>query len=197
MHPLRPPLAPNSPTDRVGPRAYTAALLASLALSACVVVPLDPKTGQPYPYPYATQQMSSGPSVVVLPQAQSQAIAAPSILNGRLYPVSEQARASGVINAVAVDLGNGRSTFNVNYLGQTLQGESTRVDRNFPGFGRILSQVQGGYNWAGVAGQRGIANAASGTGTSMQCEFVMTNTSQGVGACVMSDGAKYQLHFGA
>jgi hypothetical protein len=182
-------------------RAGLCGLVASALLSACVIVPLDPKTGQPYPYAhpnyYAAQQGNGQPNVVVLPQAAPQAIAGPTVLNGRLYPVSDTARASGVINASAVDMGNGRSTFNVNYLGQSLQGESTRVDKNFPGFGRILSQVQGGYNWAGVGGQRGIANAAAGSGVSMQCEFVMTNTSQGVGACVMSDGAKYQLHFGA
>jgi hypothetical protein len=46
-------------------------------------------------------------------------------------------------------------------------------------------------------GQRGIANAYGGRGVSAQCEYVMTAPSQGTGVCLFSDGAKYQVHFGA
>jgi hypothetical protein len=47
-----------------------------------------------------------------------------------------------------------------------------------------------------MAGRRGIANAVSPRGVHAQCEYVLTAPTQGTGACVFSDGAKYQLHFG-
>jgi hypothetical protein len=33
-------------------------------------------------------------------------------------------------------------------------------------------------------------------GVSAQCEYVLTGPSKGTGACVFSDGARYQMHFG-
>jgi hypothetical protein len=81
-------------------------------------------------------------------------------------------------------------------LGQVLQGEATRVDRNYAGFGQVLGQVLGGNQWNSAKGQRGIANAA-GSGASMRCEYLFTSANQGTGACVISDGARYQVHFGS
>jgi hypothetical protein len=172
-------------------------LLAVAALSACVVVPLDPKTGRPYGH---EQQ----PAVVVVQQpgapgsvATNSAAPAPSwnALNARLYPINDTARLAGPLSATVLDNGSGRGSFNVSYGGQAMQGEATRVDRNYPGFGQIMQQVQGGANWSQTAGQRGIANAASSR-ASMRCEYLFTAPGQGTGACVMSDGARYQIHFG-
>jgi hypothetical protein len=47
-----------------------------------------------------------------------------------------------------------------------------------------------------VQGRRGIANAYSARGVNAQCEYVLNGPSQGTGACLFSDGARYQLHFG-
>jgi hypothetical protein len=143
-------------------------LLAAAALSACVIVPVDPKTGQPYGH-------APQPQVVVVQQPTASPAPSPAApqwttVSARLYPV--------------------------NYQGQALQGEATRVDRNYPGFGQIMSQVQGGVNWSGAAGQRGIANAANSS-NSMRCEYLFTAAGQGTGACVVNDGSRYQIHFGS
>ncbi len=168
-------------------------LLAVAALSACVVVPMDPKTGQPYGH-------APQPQVVVVQQPPPAAATQPvapqwTTVSARLYPVNDAARSAGLLQAMVIDNGTGRGSFTVNYLGQALQGEATRVDRNYPGFGQVLQQVQGGSGWAQASGQRGIANAANAS-NSMRCEYLFTAPGQGTGACVMSDGARYQIHFG-
>ncbi len=168
-------------------------LLATAALSACVIVPVDPKTGAPYghapqPQVVVVQQQPAPTATTTVPQLTA--------LNARLYPVNDTARSAGLLNATVLDSGAGRGSFTVNYLGQALQGEATRVDRNYPGFGQIMQQVQGGHNWAQAAGQRGIANAANNS-HSMRCEYLFTAPGQGTGACVASDGSRYQIHFGS
>lgn len=45
-------------------------------------------------------------------------------------------------------------------------------------------------------GQRGVANAASAN-ASVRCEYLFTSATQGTGACIVSDGARYQVHFGS
>ena len=167
-------------------------LLAAAAMTACVIVPLDPKTGRPY-------ESQSAPPVVVVQQGAHSAPAAAAqwqTVNARLYPVNETARSAGILAASVIDNGAGRGSFTVSYQGAVLQGEATRVDRNYPGFGQIMSQVQGGVNWAQASGQRGIANAAN-SNSSMRCEYLFTAVGQGTGACVVSDGARYQIHFGS
>jgi hypothetical protein len=180
-------------------------MLAAAALSACVVVPIDPATGQPYPYPYAQPvpaPAASPPQVVFVQPNAAQpsgvsAVNAPGLVNARLYPANETARAVGLLNATVLDNGQGRGTFNVIYGNTALQGEATRVDRGYPGFGQVLARVQGGAaNWSNAQGQRGIANAAGGN-ASLRCEYLFTSATQGTGACVGSDGAHYQIHFGS
>ena len=168
-------------------------LLAAAALSACVVVPLDPKTGQPYGHAPQQPVVVVQQSAPAAPQAAAQQWQA---VQARLYPVNEAARNAGILQATVIDNGAGRGSFSVTYQGQALQGEATRVDRQYPGFGQIMSQVQGGVNWAQAAGQRGIANAASPS-FSLRCEYLFTAGSQGTGACLASDGARYQIHFGS
>ena len=174
-------------------------LLAAATLSACVIVPMDPKTGQPY----SSQGHAPQPPVVVVQQSapvspSAHTATAPQwqAVQARLYPVNEAARQAGILQATVLDNGAGRGSFSVTYQGQALQGEATRVDRQYPGFGQIMGQVQGGVNWAQAAGQRGIANAASPS-FSMRCEYLFTAPSQGTGACLASDGAHYQIHFGS
>lgn len=162
-------------------------------MTACVIVPMDPKTGRPY-------ESQSAPPVVVVQQGVHSAPTATAsqwqTVNARLYPVNETARNAGILQASVIDNGAGRGSFTVSYQGVLLQGEATRVDRNYPGFGQIMSQVQGGVNWAQASGQRGIANAANSS-SSMRCEYLFTAVGQGTGACTVSDGARYQIHFGS
>jgi hypothetical protein len=177
-------------------RMGSSVLLAAVAvgLTACVIVPIDPKTGQAY-------SAHQPPQVVVVQQPQAVPHSAPApapanVLSARLYPMNEIARAGGILQSTTVDNGQGRGSFSINYLGQTLQGEATRVDRNYAGFGQVLSQVLGGGQWPNANGQRGVANAASAA-ASMRCEYLFTSATQGTGACVISDGARYQVHFGS
>jgi hypothetical protein len=161
------------------------------ALSACVVVPIDPRTGQPYPFP---QDASSRPvTTVVMPPAPSPPSA--SVLSARLYPLNASANQGGLLTAVIVDGHGGRGTITLGYRGDSLQGEATRVDGNYAGFGRVHTEVLGTAARA-WSGQRGIANAYGGKGVNAQCEYVLTAPGQGTGVCLFSDGAKYQLHFG-
>lgn len=165
-----------------------------LALSACVVVPIDPRTGQPYPYPYPQASNDAGRTTVVMPPA-APAPPRQSVLTARLYPLNVQANRGGLLNAVVVDQHTGRGSFTVAYQGDTLQGEATRVDGSYSGFGRIHTEVLGAAPRS-TGGQRGIANAFGPKGVNAQCEYVITGPALGTGVCLFSDGATYQLHFG-
>jgi hypothetical protein len=159
----------------------------ALSMSACMVVPIDHYRVQP-----TTQ---GNVPVVVSPMAAP----GPQVLNVRLYPVNPEANRVGPLTAVVMDNLQGHGSFSVNYAGQVLQGEATRVGNDYPGFGRILSGVTG-ESGGRIRGRRGIANAAGAGGAnavSVQCEYVLTAPGQGVGACRMSDGAAYQMHFSA
>jgi hypothetical protein len=143
------------------------ALLATLvtSLSACVVVPVDPRTGQPL---QSSQATLAAPVVVAAP-------AGPSVLSARLYPINEAAQRAGVLTAIIVDQHSGRGTITVGYLGDTLQGEATRLDG---------------------PGRKGIANAAGSRGVSAQCNYAITSPGMGAGSCNFSDGAQFRMHFG-
>lgn len=130
-------------------------------LAACVVVPVDPRTGQP---------VSAPPMVVYAPPSVPPA-PVPSTWSVRLYPLNESATQIGMLSAIVVGHQSGRGTFSVNYRGETLQGEATRG-----------------------AGNKGVANAYGGRGTSAQCEYTISAARRGTGLCQFSDGARYQMH---
>jgi hypothetical protein len=69
----------------------------------------------------------------------------------------------------------GKGRFQLNYKGETLTGEATRVDGD---------------------ARRGVASAFAPSGAYMSCEYQMSNPKQGAGTCSMSNGAKYQAHIG-
>ena len=175
-------------------RVSIAAALA-LGLGACVVVPVDPRTGQPYPYPYPSAPTEGAARTTVIMPPAPAAPPQQSVLTARLYPLNVQANKGGLLNAVVVDLHTGRGSFSVAYQGDNLQGEATRVDAAYVGFGRIHSEVLGTPP-RNSSGQRGIANAFGAKGVNAQCEYVITGPALGTGVCLFSDGAKYQLHFG-
>jgi hypothetical protein len=134
-----------------------------LSLAGCVLVPVDSRTGLPL----------NGPVAVVAPAPPVPASA--SVLTARLYPLNEPANRAGMLNAVIVDHHSGRGSITLGYLGETLQGEATRVDG---------------------PGRRGVANATSGRGVSAQCQYEISGVGMGTGQCSFSDGALYRLHFG-
>ena len=169
-------------------------------LAACYVVPVDPRTGQGYPigrHDGQSQQQNAGSApVTIVSPAASPAPPQPSVLNARLYPLNPQANKGGMLTAVVVDTNTGRGSFTLAYLGDTMQGEATRVDSSYAAFGRVHADVLGPAprSWSG---RRGIANAYGSKGVNAQCEYLITGPAMGTGACQFSDGAKYQMHFGS
>jgi hypothetical protein len=182
------------------PLCVAAAAVAVSALSACVVVPVDPRTGQPYPTPAPAPSPSYPASVTVISPPPSSP-AQPTVLTARLYPLNAQANKAGMLTALVVDQQSGRGNFSLSYLGENLQGEASRVDAGYAAFGRVHQEALGMTAPArAFSGQRGIANGVGGRGTSAQCEYLITsqaNQTRGTGACVLSDGAHYQMHFGS
>ena len=177
--------------------SIAAAAAATLALSACIVVPLDPHTGQPYGSgPRDTSAYGGQAAVSPAPLPMTGAVqSAPSLLAVRLYPLNTQANRAGLIAAQVLDNNAGHGSFTVTYLGDTLQGESTRVDASYAAFGHIHQQVLGTAQRSFV-GRRGIANAYGSHGVNAQCEYVLTAPGAGTGVCAFSDGANFQMYFG-
>lgn len=134
-------------------------------LSACVLVPVDANTGLP------VHAQTPATVIVTAPAAQP----ATSVLTARLYPLNEPAQRAGTLSAVIVDHKTGRGTITLGYLGDTLQGEATRVDG---------------------PGRRGVANASGPRGASVQCNYQLSGNGMGTGSCAFTDGAQYRLHFG-
>jgi len=179
--------------------SLSAVAAALLALSACYVVPVDPRTHQPYPTPSRETVNAPAYSMPAATPAPSPAIVGqppqPTLVNVRLYPLNAQANKGGLLQAQVVDNNIGRGTFTVPYLGDLLQGESTRVDAGYPSFGIVHQQVLGAAPRT-VTGRRGVANAHGARGVNAQCEYVLTGPGLGTGVCQFSDGAYYQMHFG-
>lgn len=174
-------------------RHLVTALFIAAGLSACYVVPIDPRTGQPYP---TSREGGSAPtSVAIITPPASPAPPQQTVLSARLYPLNPQANQGGMLTAVVVDNHTGRGSFTLAYLGDTLQGEATRVDSAYAAYGRIHQEVLGAGQRS-YSGRRGIANAYGARGTNVQCEYLITGPTLGTGACLFSDGAKYQMHFG-
>ena len=100
----------------------------------------------------------------------------PVSLNVRLYPANDTATRTGVLTGTVVNMMTGKGRFQLNYNGETLSGEATRVDGD---------------------ARRGVASAFGQSGTYMSCEYQMSNPRQGAGTCTLSNGAKYQAHIGS
>ena len=174
--------------------AAALAIGSSLALAACVAVPVDSRTGQMI-WPPATHNPTAPREAVPVPTPMAPAPAAPLIYTARLYPINDVANRAGMLTAVVTDGHGGRGSFTLSYLGEAMQGEASRVEGSHVGFGRIHREVLG-LQAVQAQGRRGIANAFSARGVNAQCEYVLSGPSQGTGACLFSDGARYQLHFG-
>ena len=143
---------------------------ASLALSACVAVPVGPD-GQLYVYPPGVPPGAippGGPGY-----ADPRAPQFPVALQARLYPANEAATQTGVVTGTVTNMMTGKGRFQLQYMGETLVGEATKV-----------------------AEGRGMASAYGAGGTHMTCEYQMNTPRQGIGTCSFSNGAQYRVHIG-
>src|SRR5258706_3399450 len=113
-----PPIPMNTLRDRTSLRLplLAAGVAALLGLSACYVVPIDPRTGQAYP----VTPRESGGGVTVLTPPAAPAPPQPSVLQVRLYPLNQQANQGGLLTPVVVDSHTGHASFTLAYLADNL-----------------------------------------------------------------------------
>ena len=145
---------------------------ASLALSACVAVPVGPY-GQLFIYPPGVPLGAIPPGGSTYGDNRTPQF--PAALHARLYPANETATQTGVVTGTVTNMMTGKGRFQLHYLGETLIGEATRVDGD---------------------SRRGVASAYGPGGTYMSCEYQMNTPRQGAGTCTFSNGAQYRVHIG-
>ena len=137
----------------------TAIGLQAFALSGCYIVP----SGQ------------DGNYAVYVPAQASQPAPA-KVLHARLYPDNDLATQTGMVSGTVTNMMTGKGRFQLQYSGEVLTGEATRVSGDE---------------------RKGIASAWGASGTFMSCEYQMHTASQGAGNCTFSNGAKYKAHIGS
>ena len=154
-------------------RVVLSAALATASLSGCYVVPIAPD-GTPVagvvPLPGAYPLAPAPVAAVPLPAP------AATTLSARLYPSNEVAAQSGFLAGTVVMPASGKGRFQLDYRGELLVGEATRVATN---------------------ARAGVANAVGERGTVMSCTYTMSSPWQGTGTCSLSTGARYQVHLGS
>jgi len=148
-----------------------ATISCAFALSGCYVLPVAPN-GPVYGYP---PHSVAPPIAAAYPPAPSSG-PMPTVLQARLYPANDIAAQTGVLSGTVTNLMTGKGRFQLNFRGETLAGEATRVN--------------------GEA-RRGVASAYGAGGSFMSCEYQMYTPSQGAGTCAFSNGARYQVHVGS
>jgi hypothetical protein len=153
----------------ISPVLRTCAALSLLAvLTGCYVLPVSPD-GTPWPYPYGQAPIPVTP----LPPAAGQP--GMQMLPARLYPQNEKASQVGMLSGTIASFTSGKGRFTLNYRGEALTGEATRLDGD---------------------ARRGVAAAYGPSGTYLSCEYQMRSPRTGAGTCTVSDGARYQVHVG-
>ena len=127
-----------------------------------------------------------------------------STKQARLYPVNDKAAETGTLQAKYVDSGVGGGEASIIMPdGEILNGEYSTVDNSTVGFGSIYTSVNvaggaafGSGSATSVPGSSpGIASFYGTNGTMMQCEYFVSRSGKGGGACKSDDGALYRLHF--
>ena len=144
---------------------------ATIVLTGCYIVPIAPDGSPLYPYP-----CSVSPNAAAAPAPLIVGGPVPAVLQARLYPANEIASQTGMIAGTVTNMMTGKGRFQMDYKGELLSGEATRVSGDE---------------------RRGVASAYGTRGTYMSCEYRMTTAYQGAGTCTMSTGAQYQVHLGS
>ncbi len=144
--------------------------LQALALSGCYLVPQQDGNYALYipTHPVPPQ----GP----LPHTQAQQQPGlPKALHARLYPENDIATQTGMVSGTVTNMMTGKGRFQLQYAGELLTGEATRVSGD---------------------DRKGIASAWGPSGAFMTCEYQMSSPMTGAGTCNFSNGAKYKVHLG-
>jgi hypothetical protein len=159
-------------------QGLAAALAVSASLSGCYVIPVAPD-GSPAWSPGAVwgpgTTPAPGTAAASQPGAPAQRPAVPATLQAKLYPANDLATQTGVVNGTVTNMMSGKGRFLLDYRGELLSGEATRVSGD---------------------ARKGVASAYSPGGSYMSCEYQMSSPYQGAGTCTFSNGARYQVHIG-
>jgi hypothetical protein len=147
-------------------------LQASL-LSGCYVVPVTPD-GNNYAIYIPTHQPPL-PGAPLPPVAQPSQPPVAKVLHARLYPENDIATHTGMVSGTVTNMMTGKGRFQLQYAGELLTGEATRVSGDE---------------------RKGIASAWGPSGSFMSCEYQMSTPLQGAGTCSFSNGARYKVHIG-
>jgi len=156
-------------------RISLALLAQTVLMSGCYIVPVRGPDGtviyDHYPLPPVGAPMPMAvPAPGPAPSGQM-----PAVLTARLYPSNDLAAQTGIVSGTVTNMMTGKGRFQVNFMGEVLTGEATRVSNE---------------------DKRGVASAYSPRGTYMSCDYQMTTPYQGTGDCRFSNGATYTLHLG-
>ena len=154
-------------------RLLVALAVPAFALSGCYVIPIGPD-GAPAWAPGAVW----GPGISNTAGAQPaapQRPAAPATLQAKLYPANDLATQTGVVAGTVTNMMSGKGRFLLDYRGEVLSGEATRVSGDQ---------------------RKGVASAYGAGGSYMSCDYEMSSPYQGAGVCTFSNGARYQVHIG-
>lgn len=157
---------------KVHQRLALALTIPAFALSGCYVIPVGPD-GQPAWAPGAVWGPGVTPTMAQAPQTPSPAAA--TTLQARLYPSNDIATQTGMVSGTVTNMMSGKGRFLLDYKGELLTGEATRVSGDE---------------------RKGVASAYSQGGSYMSCEYQMSSPYQGAGTCTFSNGARYRVHIG-
>jgi hypothetical protein len=159
-------------------RLAAAVLVPAFVLSGCYVIPVG-ADGYPAWPPGAVWgpgvSQSPGPASPPPGPAPAQKAAAPTTLQARLYPANDLATQTGIVSGTVTNMMGGKGRFMLDYRGELLSGEATRVSGEE---------------------RKGVASAYGPSGSYMSCDYQMNSPYQGAGNCVFSNGARYQVHIG-
>jgi hypothetical protein len=151
-----------------------AAIGVQAALAGCYVVPVGPD-GTQHAF-YIPVQPSPIPGGPMQPVAQTQQPGLPKVLHARLYPDNDVAAQTGMVAGTVTNMMTGKGRFQLQYAGEVLTGEATRVNGDQ---------------------RKGIASAWGPSGAFLSCEYQMHTPLQGAGTCTFSNGARYKVHIGS
>ena len=153
--------------------------VSSLCVSGCYVIPVGPDGylawapgaawGPGISQPGPAQPPASAPAAVPSKGSGS------ATLQARLYPSNDIATQTGVVSGTVTNMMSGKGRFVLDYRGEILSGEATRVSGDE---------------------RKGVASAYGQGGSYMSCEYQMNTPFQGAGTCTFSNGARYQVHIG-
>ena len=153
----------------------------AFALTGCYVIPMTSDGFPAFP-PGATwgPGTTTNPTLPYQPAAPAPAVrpkpaANPATLQARLYPANELATETGMVSGTVTNMMSGKGRFLLDYKGELLNGEATRVSGDE---------------------RKGVASAYGPSGSYMSCDYQMSSPYQGAGTCTFSNGARYQVHIG-